>query len=368
MKHSNIYRHIFILIIITIILAIVYYIFKIMKRKEEIKKERIISSIGDPYFITDSISPFDITLTGDKPDENGGLSYVKKYTNDLNVKLINDMYNHDFNMELPKDTRIIFGAGTTMMISALYYALQKKLNRPLLVNTDLDIFYILHRNLTLTAKKIEWVKSTEPSDLAVIVSPSNPLGLITKPSELKQKYQLYDVVYDKYLFTGKDKTVNEELYEEFKTNKNIYITTSFSKLGLPGARFGFLLTRDNEIAEYAKEYVDIASIRYPTAGATISRVAYYRWFHNKTWKKNIYNTIKLRRDFFYKHASKHNIQILSKNELVPYIYTDKSVKWWLKKFNVETRKGSDFNDANDNSRFNLMISNEYWDEFVRRFS
>jgi len=176
------------------------------------------------------------------------------------------------------------------------------------------------------------------------------------------------VVYDKFLFTGKDMTVNEELYEEFKKNKNIYITTSFSKLGLAGVRFGFLLTRDYEIAKYAEEYVKITSVRYPTAGATISRIGYYRWFHNKGWKKHIYDTIKERREFFYKKCEKHNIQILSKNDLVPYVYTDKSVQWWLKKFNVETRKGSDFNDTDDNSRFNLMISNEYWDEFVRRFS
>lgn len=368
MKITNIYRYILFFVIITIVLAIFYYIFKIIKRSEEIKKERIISQIGEPYFITDTITPFNIKLTGDKPDENGGLSYIKKYTNALNVKLIHDMYKNDFNMELPKDTHIIFGAGTTMMISALYYALQKKLDRTLLVNTDLDIFYILHRKLTYPAKKIEWVNSNEPSDLAVLVSPSNPLGLITKPSELKQKYQLYDVVYDKFIFTGKNNTVNEELYEEFRRNKNIYITTSFSKLGLAGVRFGFLLTRDYEIAKYAKEYVDITSVRYPTAGATISRIGYYKWFHNKGWKKMIYDTIIERRAFFYEHANKHNIQILSKNNLVPYVYTDKSVQWWLKKFNVETRRGSDFNDTDDNSRFNLMISNEYWNEFVRRFS
>ena len=40
----------------------------------------------------------------------------------------------------------------------------------------------------------------------------------------------------------------------------------------------------------------------------------------------------------------------------------------MKNFNVETRKGSDFNDTNDNSRFNLMLSQDYWDEFMRRFS
>jgi aspartate/methionine/tyrosine aminotransferase len=367
MKISN-YRYILLVSIIILVFLILYKIFTKIKRNEEVKKETIISQIGEPYFITDTITPFNISLTGDNPGENGGLSYIKKYTNALNVELIHDMYKNDFNMELPKDTHIIFGAGTTMMISAVYYALQKKLNRVLLINTDLDVFYVLHRKLTYPAKKVEWVNPNDHADLAVLVSPSNPLGLITKPSDLKQKYQLYDVVYDKFIFTGKNNTVNEELYKEFEINKNIYIATSFSKLGLAGARFGFLLTRDNEIAKYAKEFVDICSVRYPTAGATISRIGYYRWFKNKNWKENIYNTIKERREFFYKQCEKHNITIYSKNDLVPYVYTNKSVEWWLKNFNVETRKGSDFNDIDDNSRFNLMISNIYWDEFVRRFS
>lgn len=128
------------------------------------------------------------------------------------------------------------------------------------------------------------------------------------------------------------------------------------------------MTRDPEIAKYCKEYVNINSVRYPTAGATISRIAYYRYFCKKSWKDNIYNIITKRREFFYNNAERHGIKIYSKNNLVPYIYTDKSVKWWLEKFNVNTRKGSDFNDTDDNSRFNLMLTTEYWDEFERRFS
>jgi aspartate/methionine/tyrosine aminotransferase len=137
---------------------------------------------------------------------------------------------------------------------------------------------------------------------------------------------------------------------------------------VPGARFGFLLTRDEEIAKYCEEYVNYNSVRYPTAGATISRVAYYRFFNKPGWKQDIYTTIIKRREFFYDNAGKHGINIYSNNQLIPYVYTDKSVEWWLQKFNVETRKGSDFNDTNDHSRFNLMISNEFWEEFERRFT
>ena len=37
------------------------------------------------------------------------------------------------------------------------------------------------------------------------------------------------------------------------------------------------------------------------------------------------------------------------------------------KFIVETRKGTDFNDTDENSRFNLMITDANWTEFIKRF-
>jgi len=358
---------IFIIIIITVGL-IIHYTWNNMKKREKLKNETIISSIGEPYLMEESISPYNITLTDDVPNENGGLSYLKKYSNHLNVDLINDMYKNNSEIILPKDTYIIFGAGTTMMISAIYYALQKKLNNTIYVKTNSDIFFYLFKNLTMPAKNIEWNDKNSYANLAVVVSPSNPLGVITKPDEIEEEYKLFDVVYDKYIFTGKHKTINDRLYEEFKVNDKIYIASSFSKLGVPGARFGYLLTRDPEIAKYAKEYVKFTSVRYPTAGATISRIGYYRYFNKRDWQDKIYNTIVKRREFFYNNAEKHGIKIYSKNTLVPYIYTDKSVEWWLENFNVETRQGSDFNDTDKNSRFNLMLKKEYWDEFERRFS
>lgn len=369
MLFKNINNFIFYLVIFCIILLFpLCYILKKIKRLRELKNETINSSIGEPYLMEESISPYNVQLTNDIPNGNGGLSYLKINTNDLNLKLIHDTYENDLGMILPKDTQIIFGAGTTMMVGALYYALQKKLQEPIYVKTNSDVFYLLHKKITYPAKNVEWIDKNSQANLAVIVSPSNPLGIVTNPHEVREQYQLYDVVYDKSFFTGKNKSINENIYEEFKTNDKIYITSSFSKLGLAGARFGYLLTRDPEIAKYCKEYVNINSVRYPTAGATISRIAYYRYFCKKSWKDNIYNIITKRREFFYNNAERHGIKIYSKNNLVPYIYTDKSVKWWLEKFNVNTRKGSDFNDTDDNSRFNLMLTTEYWDEFERRFS
>ena len=179
---------------------------------------------------------------------------------------------------------------------------------------------------------------------------------------------LYDVVYDKPIFTGKFESVNKELYQEFEKNKHIFITTSFSKLGIPGVRCGFLFTRDKDIAKYCKEYVSIASTRYPSCSITIGRIVYNKYYKDHTWNLNNFNIINKRRNEFINIAKQHKIKILNKTFFVPFIYTNKSVEWWMKHFNVETRKGSDFNDTNDNSRFNLMISQDYWEEFMRRFT
>ena len=338
-----------------------------LESNKQIQNETIISNIAEPYFIEDNISPLNIELTSDKSGQNGGLSYLTNHTNKKNIQFVHDFIKNDYNFILPKDTEIVFGAGTTMLIAALYYALEKKLKRAITITTNTSIYYNLHEKISKLLKNIEWIHELS-ADLSVIVSPSNPLGIITNPKKIKNKYMLYDVVYDKPIFTGKFETVNKELYKEFEKNKRIFITTSFSKLGIPGVRCGFLFTRDKDIAKYCKEYVTIVSTRYPSCSITIGRLVYNKYYKDHMWNLNNYNIINKRRNEFINMAKKHKIKILNKTFFVPFIYTNKSVKWWMKHFNVETRKGSDFNDTNDNSRFNLMISQDYWEEFMRRFS
>jgi uridylate kinase len=74
--------------------------------------EMINSNNGEPLFIEDDLSPLCIDLTSDRPNKNGGLSYQKEYTHDLNIKLVHDYYKNEYNIILPKDTKVIFGAGT----------------------------------------------------------------------------------------------------------------------------------------------------------------------------------------------------------------------------------------------------------------
>ena len=326
------------------------------------------SNNGEPLFIEDDLSPLCIDLTSDRPNKNGGLSYQKKYTHDLNIKLVHDYYKNEYNIILPKDTKVIFGAGTTMMIISLYYALQKKLKKNITISTNTKVFYTLHKKLAELLKNIIWTDINSTADLAVIVSPSNPLGKLTNIKDIKQKYILYDLVYDRALFTGKFETVNKDLYDEFNVNKKIFITNSFSKLGIPGVRCGFLITRDKKIADYCNEYIDIVSIKYPTASIAIGRIAYYKYFKNHEWNLKYNIIINKRRIQFIELSKKHNIKILNDTFLIPFIYTNKSVNWWIKNFNIKTRCGSDFNDTKKNSRLNLMLSNDSWKEFIKRFS
>jgi aspartate/methionine/tyrosine aminotransferase len=343
-----------------------------IQRKEEIKKETIMSEIGEPYFIANAISPLSVELTPDILGQNGGLSYLSDNTDKLNIQMIHDLFKTEYNIVLPADTQIIFGVGSTMMIAALYYALEKKLRKNITVTADANIYYTLHEQITKNVKNVKWIKPNENSlfsqiDLATIVSPSNPLGIITSPKDVQQPYMLYDLVYDRAQFTGDFKTVNPDVYEEFAKNKKIFITNSFSKVGVAGARCGFLLTRDKEIADYCKEYVENCCLEYSTACLTICRTAFYKYFIHRCWHIKNNEIINKRRSEFIKNSKKHNIKIFNKTSLVPFIYTNKSVDWWVNNFNVKTLEGNKFNDTNKNSRLNLMITEEYWNEFMRRF-
>ena len=335
-------------------------------KNKNLQNETINSSILEPNFIIESISPLNLSLTADIPNQNGGLSYLKNNTDDLNLKFVHDYYKQLFNIVLPEDTHIIFGSGTTAMVQALYYALAKKLQRTVSVNTNMDIYYTLHKKLADILKNVEWT-DTPYSDLAVIASPNNPLGTITDPKTIHNKYMLYDVVYDIPIISGKFQTVNEELYKEFERNKNIFITSSLSKLGIPGVRCGFLLTRDTDIANYCTEYINTTTIRYPTASIAIGRIAYYKYYKYKSWHLKNYDILTKRRNEFVKLCEKCGIEILNNPNLpLPSMYTNKSADWWKSTFNIETRPGSDFNDTNDHSRVNLMITEDYWKEFIRR--
>ena len=80
---------------------------------------------------------------------------------ELNKKMVHDYFKSEHNIILPKDTKIIFGSGTSMTVIALYYALQKKLKKHIKVKTNTDIFYILHEKLAKLLKNVDWVYSFE---------------------------------------------------------------------------------------------------------------------------------------------------------------------------------------------------------------
>jgi len=41
---------------------------------------------------------------------------------------------------------------------------------------------------------------------------------------------------------------------------------------------------------------------------------------------------------------------------ITFLYTDKSTEWWLKKYNIKTRRGSGFNDTGEQSFTFIMKS------------
>ena len=65
---------------------------------------------------------------------------------------------------------------------------------------------------------------------------------------------------------------------------------------------------------------------------------------------------------------KYNVKSLNITNYVPYIYNNKSKEWWKNNFNVNVRPGSDFEDVNNNSRFNLMLTSKDWISFIYIFS
>jgi hypothetical protein len=328
------------------------------------------AGFGEPYFITDSISPVNSTFTQNFPKLPGGLSYRTTFTDLDNYNMIKEYLKFTINYDLPSDTFVLFGVGSTQLFAAYYFAVQKYLDEKITISSFVPkIYYTLHRNITFTLPNVEWKDNLKNPDILVYVSPNNPNGLIANINKNKfGKYNVFDVVYDVPLFTGKYESVNKELYEKFNNDKSYTIISSFSKLGLSGARCGFLLTRDENLIEGIKFYIENNSLVPPSLGITLTREVFNTYYLNKDWYNTNYNKLKNRIIQFIELSKNKDISILNITFDVPFIYNNKSAQWWLDNYNVIVRSGIDFADTPQNSRFNLMISDNEWNNFVKRFS
>ena len=149
------------------------------------------------------------------------------------------------------------------------------------------------------------------------------------------------------------------IYDQIDKNNNITLISSFSKIGIPGVHFGYLITSNKEIVKYINKYIDFNILAYPPALSIITQNIYYKYlskiyFYNKIKKKIIYRKKKI-----INFLNSIQVKILNdhnNNDSFPFIYTNKSQIWWNINYNIITKCGYNFEDSNQNSRFDLLMS------------
>jgi len=211
-----------------------------------------------------------------------------------------------------------------------------------------------------------------------MVSPNNPDGYVFTESDFLNLKDggnadmqiLSDLIYDSPLFTSTS-TVNPWIWNYFRDDsygmrEKTFILSSFSKLGIPGVRYGFALVNDKEIADNMSEYIFNTVVVPPTAGAQLAYNNYNRYWKNIEWFQKLYKKLEKRRAQFDAVAPRNGITVLKFSNYAPYIYTDKSQEWWIENFNVKTRVGTDFNDTIEHSRISLMLLDREWNELIKR--
>ena len=344
--------------------------------------------LGDPYIIGRTLAPNSLCSDIDIPNAPSGLSYTSYNTAQRDIDVIKYLYNKNYNITLPTDIKIVFGCGSTSLAPAYIYALGKKLNKTLSVSSSIERTYGIYKNVaSYIVPNTTWSDLNKDSDLCVNVSPNNPDGKIITLQDylsyLQQstvdntKYLLLDSIYDSPQFTGQFTSVNSWVWDYFLGNntdgidmtKNIAIISSFSKLGISGFRYGYVLTRDDDIYNYMNDYIFNTIVLAPTAGAQSAFNHMYSTWNTTTWYTSIYNKLYSRYIQFSTLAQQKGITILNESHKAPYIYTDKSTTWWLNNYNVTARVGTDFDDSDSNySRLSLMILDSDWNELIRRLS
>ena len=291
------------------------------------------AAYGDPYLISEKISNLKNLLSVDRENSIGGLSY--SYENQIKdiESTIRFFFKYNYNFQLPEDTQIIFGTGSTELTGACYWAIQKKLEKKIVIKTNISKkrYYSLHKDITNIIKDCIWdIKSDKP-DVIINTSPSNPDGkLLDKSNIIKDIYNICDMVYATPLFT-KEK-LNAAFFEEFINNDKMIILNSFSKYGLAGARCGFALVRDIEISNNIKEYTALNTLSNPNvdypfggaAGIITSINTYKNKILTNNFENKIYNLMSTRRIIFIILMKKYGIKSLNVTNYVPYIYNNKS--------------------------------------------
>ena len=330
--------------------------------------------LGDPYFISEILEPLNTNLYADQPIKKGGLSYLNDNTIVRDKNVVKKLYKKIYGYTIPDDFEIIFGCGSTNLGAAYIYAVQKKLNKLITVSSPKKVTYGIYRNVANFSKNTQWIDQDPNADLYTIVSPDNPDGYIFSYDDVftftnnNNPYLLIDCIYDTRIFNDQSiiNTWAFDLLKDSNLSNNIGILSSFSKLGIPGLRYGFMFIKDPELIEYINYYIFNIVVVPPSAGGQFAFKAWNIFWKHMEWHKFINKKLKKRFKQIYELAEQNNFNILNYTNYAPYIYTDKSTDWWLTNYNIITRKGSDFNDTDEHSRLSMFLYDCDWKILIKK--
>jgi histidinol-phosphate/aromatic aminotransferase/cobyric acid decarboxylase-like protein len=337
------------------------------------------ATLGEPYMICESIAPNSNCFSSDKPDAPSGLNYLSTFTNQRNINVIKDLYKNLYGITIPSTATIITGCGgSTLLYGAYFYAVQRKLGKDIIVSSPRKVTYGGPKNISNILKNTQWIDQYNQADVYAIVSPNNPDGYIYNDSDFTNfnknpnAYLLIDSIYDARHFTNQT-TLNSWCWNYLSDSSNsmfnkIAILSSFSKLGIAGLRYGYIIVNDAEIVQDINNYIWCTTLVPPSSGAQCAYNNYISYWNKLQWNHNIYTKFQTRFQQFKNVIKKHGIILFNVTSYAPYLYTDKSPAWWLTNFNIKTRSGTEFSDTAEHSRISLMVYDHQWDAIIKRLS
>lgn len=327
--------------------------------------KKINFSFGEPYLPTEIINKINISLSV-KNKNLGGLSYTDyPIIKNNNTNLIKDIYKKILKVNLDwNKNNVLIGLGTTQLFNAYCYSINKIEKKSIDLYNNNTISYNLYKKICNNTNFLNYCNSLNKIDsnnvkINFSISPNMPNSKIFNEQINNNEYYLFDVCLDYPCYTETMNSCNMYIYDKLNCNKNITIISSFSKIGIPGVHFGYLITQNNDIIKYTKEYIDINILAYPPALSIITQKIYNKYLSKITFYKKIKKIIIYRKKKIIPFLNNIEVKILNENnnnDSFPFIYTNKSQQWWNINYNIITKQGQCFENSNENSRFDLLMS------------
>lgn len=267
--------------------------------------------------------------------------------------------------------------GSSLCAGAFLYSVAETLNKPTVRVTSFqpppfyDFYKLLCNQFVRKTEWIDWVQDQEgiwrpPDDIdvQVVISPNNPTGNIVVNPVFTAPFVLVDTVYDNYIFTGVRASVNPWLWRFLNAPEPndpvIAFVSSFSKIGFPGLRAGYLFTNHQSFLQTSLVYISSFYYGSPT-------YAYFSLIKNQSsvgtaYFRQIHCILNKRQKQIRKYIPAS--LILNVNQVAPYLFVniDPSVFF---NCGVVVDNGTVFLYPPTYSRINLMLSSVEWKRFYR---